>query len=66
MIFKEHFKSGLATVDITFPIHFWDRLLPQAEITLNLLQSSKLHPQLFAAANYHGLVDYNRTAFGPK
>jgi hypothetical protein len=24
-----------------------------------------LHPQLSAAAHYHGLVDYNRTAFGP-
>jgi hypothetical protein len=63
--FKEHFKSGLATVDPAFPIHLWDRLLPQAEITLNLLQSSRLHPQLSAAAHYHGIIDYNRTAFGP-
>jgi hypothetical protein len=63
--FKEHFKSGLATVDPAFPIHLWDRLLPQAEITRNLLQSSRLHPQLSAAAHYHGIIDYNRTAFGP-
>jgi hypothetical protein len=62
--FKEHFTSGLATVYPAFPIHLWDRLLPQAEITLNLLRSSRLHPQLSAAAHYHGLVDYNRTAFG--
>jgi hypothetical protein len=46
-------------------MHLWDRLLPQAEITLNLLWTSRLHPQLSAAAYYHGLVDYNKTAFAP-
>jgi hypothetical protein len=30
---------------------------------LNLLRTSRLHPQLTAAAHYHGLVDYNKTAF---
>jgi hypothetical protein len=63
--FKEHFKSGLPTVDPAFPIHLWEILLPQAEITLNLLRSSRLHPQLSAAAYYHGLIDNNRTAFCP-
>jgi hypothetical protein len=63
--FKKHFKAGLATVNPDFPVHLWDRLLPQAEITLNLLRSSRLHPQLSAAAHYHGLIDYNKTAFGP-
>jgi hypothetical protein len=42
--FKEHFKAGLATVDPDFPAHLWYRLFPQAEITLNLLRSSRLHP----------------------
>jgi hypothetical protein len=46
-------------------MHLWARLLPQAEITLNLLRTSHLHPQLSAAAHYHGLVDYNKTAFAP-
>jgi hypothetical protein len=63
--FKEHFKAGLATLDPDFPAHLWGRLLPQAEITLNLLRSSRLHPQLSAAAHYHGLIYYNKTAFGP-
>jgi hypothetical protein len=63
--FKEHFKFGLSTVDPYFPIHLWDRLLPQAEITLNLLRASRLHPQLSAAAHYHGLIDYNKIAFVP-
>jgi hypothetical protein len=63
--FKEHFKYSFATVDPDFPIHLWDRLLPQAEITLNLLRASRLHPQLSDAAHYHGLIDYNKTVFGP-
>jgi hypothetical protein len=63
--FKEHFVAGISSVDPSFPMHLWDRLLPQAEITLNLLWTSRLHPQLSAAAHYHGLVDYNKTAFAP-
>jgi hypothetical protein len=65
LTFKEHFVAGLSSVDPTFPLHLWDRLLPQAEITLNLLRTSRLHPQLSAAAHLHGLVDYNKTAFAP-
>jgi hypothetical protein len=63
--FKEHFVAGLSSVEPSFPLHLWDRLLPQAEITLNLLQTSRVHPQLSAAAHFHGLVDYNKTAFAP-
>jgi hypothetical protein len=63
--FKEHFVAGLASVDTDFPMHLWDRLLPQAEMSLNLLRTSRLHPQLSAAAHLHGLVDYNKTAFAP-
>jgi hypothetical protein len=57
--------TGISSVDPSFPLHLWDRLLPQVEITLNLLRTSRLHPQLSAAAHFHGLVDYNKTAFAP-
>jgi hypothetical protein len=63
--FKEHFLAGLASVDPTFPLHLWDRLLPQVEIALNLLRTLRLHPQLSAVAHFHGLVDYDKTAFAP-
>jgi hypothetical protein len=63
--FKEHFVAGLSSVDPTFPLNLCDRLLPQAEITLNLLRTSILHPQLSAAAHFHGLMDYNKTSFAP-
>jgi hypothetical protein len=59
--FKEHFVAGLSSVDPTFQLHLWDRLLPQAEITLNLLRTLRLRPQLSAAAHFHGLVYYNKT-----
>jgi hypothetical protein len=65
MTFKEHCVAGLSSVDPAFPLHLWDILLPQAEITLNLLRTSRLHPQLSATAHFHGLVDYNKTAFAP-
>jgi hypothetical protein len=57
--------AGLSSVDPALPLNLWDRLLPQAEIMLNLLQTSRLHPQLSAAAHFHDLVDYNKTAFAP-
>ena len=34
--FKSHFIAILAGVDPTFPMSLWDRLLPQAVLTLNL------------------------------
>jgi hypothetical protein len=39
--------------------------LPQAELTLNLPRTFRQHPQLSATAHYHGMVDYNKTAFAP-
>jgi hypothetical protein len=63
--FKEHFVARLSSVDPSFSMHLWDRLLTQARITLNLLRTCRLHPQLSTVAHYHGLVDYKKTAFAP-
>jgi hypothetical protein len=49
--FKEHFVAGISSVDPSFPMHLRDRLLSQAEITLNLLRTSRLHPQLSAVTH---------------
>jgi hypothetical protein len=38
--FKSHFLSALAGTADKFPTNLWDRLLPQTEITLNLLRQS--------------------------
>jgi hypothetical protein len=63
--FEEHFVAGLSSLDPDLPMHIWDFLLSQAEMTLNLLRTSRLHPQLSTAAHCHGLIDYNKTAFAP-
>ena len=52
--FKNHFIAGLCSVDKNFPLHLWDKLLPQAEITLNLLRGSRLNPKLSSHAQMHG------------
>jgi len=52
-------------VDRQFPIHLWDRLIPQAELTLNLLRGSRINPKLSAWAQLHGLYDFNHTPIAP-
>ncbi|KAG7352362.1 reverse transcriptase RNA-dependent DNA polymerase [Nitzschia inconspicua] len=63
--FKNHFIAGLCSTDPAFPIHLLDRLLPQAELTLNLNRGSRLNPKLSAWAQLHGTYDYNRTPLAP-
>lgn len=63
--FKNHFIAGLCSTDPNFPLKLWDRLLPQALITLNLLRGSRINPQLSAWAQVNGAFDYNRTPLGP-
>ena len=48
---KSHFLSGLATCDKNFPITEWDRLIPLAELKLNLLQNSRINPNLSSWAS---------------
>jgi len=52
-------------VDKDFPIHLWDRLLPQAELTLNMLRGSRLDPTISAWEELHGPFDFNRTPIAP-
>ena len=63
--FKSHFIAMLCGCDPTFPLHLWCRLLPQAELTLNLIRTSRLNPKLSAYAQIHGQFDYNRTPIIP-
>jgi hypothetical protein len=43
----------------------WDRLLPQAEITLNLLQSSRTSTKQSAYEAINGPFDFNKTPLAP-
>ncbi|KAL7480747.1 hypothetical protein ACHAW6_006410 [Cyclotella cf. meneghiniana] len=58
--FKLHFLSILAGTADNFPLRLWDILLPQVEITLNLLHQSNATPTVLAYAHLNGLFDYNK------
>ena len=64
-IFKCHFITGLATVDPSFPLHLWCRLLDLATTTLNLLRPSRINPKLSAHELLEGTFDYNKTPIAP-
>jgi hypothetical protein len=63
--FKDNLIAGICSTDKTFPMHMWDRLLPQAEITLNMLRISRINPKLSASTHIDGQYDYNRTPISP-
>ena len=64
-IFKNHFIAGLASTDPNFHLSNWCRLLPQAELTLNLLRTSRLNPKLSAYAQLEGTFDFTCTPLAP-
>jgi hypothetical protein len=63
--FKNHIIACLCTADKQFPLHSWDRILPQAATTLNLLRSSRLNPHLSAKEHINDTFDFNRTPMAP-
>jgi hypothetical protein len=50
--FKRHFISILAGTHPSFPINFWNELIPQAESTLNMMRAFADQPNISA---YHGV-----------
>jgi hypothetical protein len=58
--FKDHLIAGLCSTDKSFPMHLWDRILPQAVTTLNMLRTSRINPKLSAATHIFGQYDFNR------
>jgi len=63
--FKNHFISGLASLPNNFPITEWDRLLPQAQLTLNLLRQARTNPNHSAYSYINGEFNFNRTPLAP-
>jgi hypothetical protein len=63
--FKDHLITGLCSTDKSFPMHLWDRLLPQAVITLNMLRTSRINPKLSASTPIDGQYDFNRAPMAP-
>jgi hypothetical protein len=63
--FQDHLIAGLCSTEKSFPMHLWDRLLPQAFITLNMLRTSRINPKLSAATHIYGQYDFNRALMAP-
>ena len=64
-MFKDHLIAGLSSVNPSFPMHLWCRLIPQATTTLNLLRPSSINPRISAEAILNGTFDYNATPLAP-
>jgi hypothetical protein len=63
--FKDHLIAGLCSTDKSFPMHVWDRLLPHAVMTLNMLRTSRINPKLSVATHIFGQYDFNRAPMAP-
>ena len=63
--FKDHFLSILAGTAPTFPADQWDLLIPQAELTLNLLRASHSSPAILAWEDLFGPFNFDATPLGP-
>ena len=62
---KHHFISVLATTDPDFPMSEWDELVPQAELTLNLMRGSRLNPAVSAWQHLNGPYTFMSTPIAP-
>jgi hypothetical protein len=63
--FKDHLIARLCSTDKSFPMHLWDRILPQAVIKLNMMRTSRMNPKLPAATHLFGQYDFNRAPMAP-
>ena len=63
--FKAHFKTGLDLAHPNFPKTQWDRLIPQAVMTLNMLRSARINPKISAYASIFGEFNFNATPLLP-
>jgi hypothetical protein len=63
--FKNHFIAGLCSTDKNFPAQLWDKLLPQAQDSLNMLRTSRIDPTKSAYEVLEGPHDFNRHPWAP-
>jgi hypothetical protein len=63
--FKNHFISGLCSVDPNFLLRLWDNLLPHATITLNHLRQSSINPRLCEYDQLNGHYYFNHVSMEP-
>jgi len=52
--FKNHFITILCMAHPNFPMNLWCRLLPQVEMTLNMLRPCRINPRISAYTSLEG------------
>ena len=62
---KNHFTSALCTADPNLPLHMFEQLVEQAELTLNLLRGSPFSPHVSAWHALRGPFSYAKTPLAP-
>ena len=63
--YKNHLIAGMCCLPPMFSMYLWDRLIPQADITINLLRASRQNPNISAYTAFEGVFDYNCTPLAP-
>jgi hypothetical protein len=63
--FKDAFIAALATTENDFPLQLWDKIMPQVQDTLNLMQASQINPAISADKALNGLYDWNQCPLAP-
>ena len=63
--FKAQFLSILSGVSSTFHNFLWDKLLPQTELTLNILRQSNIAPDISAWDHFNGSFNFYATKLAP-
>ena len=63
--FKAHFISILAGISDYFTRNLWDLLLPQTEMSLNLLRQSKTNSNISLWEAFNGEFNYNHAPLVP-
>jgi hypothetical protein len=62
---KDHVIAGLCSIDKELSMHLWDRILPHAVITLNMLRTLRIHLKLSASIHIGSQYDYNMAPMAP-
>ena len=63
--FKNHLISALCPVDPLLPFYLWDHILPQVNMTLNMLRKSQLDPELSPYEQLDGVQIFEFTPLSP-
>ena len=62
---KDHWTAGMGTLDPNCPMQLWCQFIDQAQLTLNLLRTSRINPKLSAYAVLYGQFNFNKTPLAP-